>query len=246
MKLTVVGSSGSFPGPDSPASSYLVEHEDTRIVMDLGNGALGSLQTFVDLDAVDAVLISHLHADHFMDLCSYYVARRYHPEGPRGRLRVVGPAATRARLASAYGCSGESLDEVFSFEEIAPLFEVGSVVVRTAAVSHPVEAYALRLEAGGRSLTYSGDTALCSSLTELASGSDLLLAEASFVDGDEAPENLHMTGAEAGSAAAAAGVRQLVVTHVPPWHSRERAVEAAAETYDGPVVAATAGLVIDL
>ena len=79
MKLTVVGCSGSFPGPDSPASSYLLEEEGYRAVLDLGNGALGALQRYASLDAVDAVLVSHLHVDHVIDLCSYYVARRYRP-----------------------------------------------------------------------------------------------------------------------------------------------------------------------
>ena len=82
MRLTVVGCSGSFPGPDSPASCYLVEQDGYRVVLDLGNGALGQLQRYVSLDDVDAVLISHLHVDHVIDLCSYYVARRYRPAGP--------------------------------------------------------------------------------------------------------------------------------------------------------------------
>ncbi|WP_235737832.1 MBL fold metallo-hydrolase [Nocardioides alcanivorans] len=85
MKLTVVGCSGSYPGPDSPASCYLLEEEFAgrtwRVLLDLGSGALGSLHNFVDPLAIDGVFLSHLHADHCLDLCGYYVLRRYHPSG---------------------------------------------------------------------------------------------------------------------------------------------------------------------
>ncbi len=97
MRLTIVGCSGSFPGPDSPASCYLVEADDDsgrtwRVLLDLGNGSLGPLQRHVDLADLDALLISHLHPDHYMDACGLYVARRYHPAGAVGpALPVYGP-----------------------------------------------------------------------------------------------------------------------------------------------------------
>ena len=246
MRLTVVGCSGSFPGPDSPASCYLVEEDGFRVVLDLGNGALGPLQRHVALDDVDAVLISHLHVDHVIDLCSYYVARRYRPCGPLARLRVVAPSGTRAYLARAYGTTVEALDEVFVFETHSPEVEVGPFRLTTARVAHPVEAYGLRLSASGRSLTYSGDTGPCRELVDLACGTDLLLAEASFVEGDLNPPDLHLTGSQAGAAAAAAGAGRLVVTHVPPWHSPAHALEEARATYSGPAQAAVADLVITL
>ena len=98
-----MGCAGSFPSPDSPASCYLVEADDGdgrtwRVVLDLGSGALGPLQRYTRLDALDAVVLSHLHPDHFVDVCGLYVARRYSPDGPvAGALPVYGPAATGAR-----------------------------------------------------------------------------------------------------------------------------------------------------
>lgn len=246
MRLTVVGCSGSFPGPDSPASCYLVEQDGYRVVLDLGNGALGPLQGYVSLDDVDAVLISHLHVDHVIDLCSYYVARRYRPAGLLPPLRVVAPSGTREQLARADGCSVESLDEVFTFEEHVPVAEVGPFRLTTSRVAHPVEAYGLRLDAGDRALTYSGDTGPCDALVELARGSDVLLAEASFVDESTNPPDLHLTGRQAGEAAAQAGVGRLVVTHVPPWYSREHAVEAASAAFGSPACGASPGLVLDV
>jgi ribonuclease BN (tRNA processing enzyme) len=95
VRLTVIGCSGSFPGPDSPASCYLVESGGFRLLLDLGNGALGALQRHVGLYDIDAVCLSHLHADHCLDLCAYYVARTFHPDGPR----QIGRASCRERVS---------------------------------------------------------------------------------------------------------------------------------------------------
>ena len=111
MKLTIIGASGSFPGPGSPASCYLLTAEGVaedgvtprtwRILLDLGNGALGVLQRYVELEDLDGILLSHLHPDHFMDLCGMHVAIRWNPAGwDRGRLPVYGPAGTADRIAS--------------------------------------------------------------------------------------------------------------------------------------------------
>src|ERR1700691_5137164 len=120
MRLTVIGGSGSFPGPDSPASCYLLEAEGFRLVMDMGNGALGVLQRHAELFSVDAVCVSHLHVDHCVDLSSYWVARRYAPEGPQPAIPVYGPRGTADRVA---GFGGEGLASVqarFIFHDLAP------------------------------------------------------------------------------------------------------------------------------
>ena len=102
MKLTVVGCSGSFPGPDSPASCYLLEHDGYSILLDLGNGAIGPLANYIDIDEVNAVLLSHLHIDHCADVGPLYVSRRYHPEGMRDRIPVIGPQGLEARIINLY------------------------------------------------------------------------------------------------------------------------------------------------
>ena len=106
MRLTVVGCSGSYPGPDSPASCYLLEADHDgrtwRILLDLGSGALGPLHRYADPLAIDGVFLSHLHADHCLDLCGYHVLRRYHPDGPQPRVPVWGPHGTADRMARAY------------------------------------------------------------------------------------------------------------------------------------------------
>ncbi|HSK27253.1 MAG TPA: MBL fold metallo-hydrolase [Jiangellales bacterium] len=248
MQITVVGCSGSFPGPSSPASCYLVEAGGTRIVLDLGNGALGALQRHTDIYSVDAVLLSHLHADHCLDLCSYYVARKYRPEGPAPQLPVYGPRGSGARLARAYDLPEQpGMNSEFDFHEHRPgPYAVGPLTITAVRVVHPVEAYALRVEHAGRSVVYSGDTGPCEALVELARGADLLVCEASFVEGGANPPGLHLTGREAGEHAAAAGVPRLVLTHVPPWGDGQVALAEAREVYDGELHLAEPGLVVDL
>jgi ribonuclease BN (tRNA processing enzyme) len=247
MKLTVVGCSGSFPGPDSPASCYLVEtaHEGRtfRLLLDLGSGALGYLQRFVSLEAIDAVVLSHLHADHCLDMCSFYVVRKYNPKGPMAPLPVYGPEGTGERLARAYDLpSASAMSRQFDFHTFpGERFAIGPFSVDVALVDHPVPAFAVRLSDGDGTLVYSGDTAVCASIEEFATGADLLLAEASFLDGGDNPDHLHMTGKEAATVAERAGVGRLVLTHIPPWHSPDDVLAEAAPHFSGETTLARGG-----
>src|ERR1700721_2646696 len=103
MRLTVVGCSGSFPGPDSAASCYLLEADGFRLVVDMGNGSLGALQRYTGLFYVDAVCLSHLHADPCVVLYSYSVARTYSPAGPQPAIPVYGPAGPAGRIGLIHG-----------------------------------------------------------------------------------------------------------------------------------------------
>lgn len=239
MKLTVLGCSGSMPGPDSPASGYLVEVDGYRVVLDLGNGALGALQRHVDLHDVDAVILSHLHPDHCLDLTSYVVALRYGPRRGGPRIPVIGPSGTRDRIEAAYDPMARKLNlhELFDFSSPRTA-QLGPLAVSFAPVNHPVPAFAVRLTAGGRTLVYSGDTGESDTLVELAAGADVLLCEATFGPDEPYVANLHLTGAQAGEHAKRAGVERLIVTHVPPWGSREVAAAEAAAAFSGVVEAA--------
>ncbi|RJK97157.1 MBL fold metallo-hydrolase [Vallicoccus soli] len=243
MRLTVVGCSGSFPGPDGPASCYLVEADGFRVLLDLGNGALGALQRYLPLDDVDAVLLSHLHADHCLDLCPFYVARRYHPDGPRRRIPVLAPAGAADRMARAYDLEPQpGMHGEFDFQDWQEGSRaLGPFAVTVARVNHPVEAYGIRLEHAGRSLTYSGDSDDCHALSALADRTDLFLCEAAFHEGRDAVPDLHLTGRRAAQVAARAGVGRLVLTHIPPWNDRMRTLAETDGVYDGPVELAQPG-----
>jgi ribonuclease BN (tRNA processing enzyme) len=251
MRVTIVGCSGSYPGPDAPASCYLVEAEQGertwRILLDCGNGAIGALHRYADPLGIDGVFLSHLHADHCLDLCGYYVMRKYHPTGPQPRIPVWGPSGTADRMARAYDLPTEpGMHEEFDFrahDAAAGAVQIGPFRVSAARVLHPVEAYGLRVQAGGRVLGYTGDTAACEGLDSVAGGAHLLLAEASFREADENPPGVHLTGRECGDLATRAGVQRMVLTHIPPWHDPQVALREARMSYDGPLALAVPGAV---
>ena len=251
MRLTIVGCSGSYPGPDSPASCYLLEAEAEgrtwRVLLDLGSGALGALHRYADPLTIDAVLLSHLHADHCLDLSGYFVLRKYHPDGPQPRLPVYGPSDTANRMARAYDLPVDpGMREEFDFRTWDGPVSIGPFEITPVPVLHPVEAYGLRVTANGATVAYTGDTAPCDALDEVARDADLFLAEASFRVGHTNPPDLHLTGAEGGEVAARAGVKRLVLTHIPPWYDAADALTEAAMTYDGPTELAVAGAVYEL
>jgi ribonuclease BN (tRNA processing enzyme) len=258
VRLTVIGCSGSFPGPDSPASCYLIEADGFRLLLDLGNGALGALQRHAGMHGggvhgggmydIDAVCLSHLHADHCLDLCSYSVARTYPPGGARPRIPVYGPAGTQQRMDQAFGLhEPRGMAGAFDFVTLTPgTRQVGPLRMTLATMNHPVETFGFRIEHAGRVIAYSADTGPTEALAELARGADLLLCEASFLDGPGLPEDVHLTARQAGEYAAAGGVGHLVLTHLVPWNDREQSLREAASAYSGPLSLAASGWVIDL
>ena len=258
MRLTVVGCSGSVPGPDSPASCYLLSAEDAagrtwHLVLDLGSGAFGPLQRWVEPTAVDAVLLSHLHADHCLDTTALYVALKYGPaRAAARRVPLWAPAGAGERLARAYdlpaepGMSGQLA--VGAWADREPV-AVGPFAVVPHRVEHPVEAYGLRItgpgeDGGERVVAYTGDTDACPALADLGRDADLLLSEASLLEEWGEPRGVHLTGRRAGEAAAAAGAQRLVLTHLPPWTPPATVLAEAREAYDGPVELAVAGGVL--
>jgi ribonuclease BN (tRNA processing enzyme) len=218
VKLTVIGCSGSAPGPKSAASCYLLEHDGFRLLLDLGNGAFGSLLSLADPAAVDAVFLSHLHADHCLDVAPFVVWHRYSGRATKAQVPLYAPVAAERRLALAYDADGHGITDVFDFVPVGPgSFTLGPFEVMLARTAHPVECYAIRLSVDGRTLVYTGDTGPCERVVDLARGADVLLAEAAHPPGPDLPAGLHLTGREAGEHAAAAGVGRLLLTHIPAW-----------------------------
>jgi ribonuclease BN (tRNA processing enzyme) len=248
VRLTIIGCSGSIPGPESSASCYLLEAEGFRMLLDLGSGALGVMQRYTGLFSIDAVCLSHLHADHCFDLCAYWVARRFAPDRPESLLPVYGPAGTAERVALAYGLDPDpGMTEVFSFTTLTPgTRRIGPFLVTTDHMNHPVETFGFRVEHGGRVVAYSGDTGSCEALIPLARQADLLLCEAGFLDGPDLPEGLHLSGRQAGEYAARAGAGHLVLTHLAPWNDKQRSFGEARAAFDGKISLAAVGQEFDL
>jgi ribonuclease BN (tRNA processing enzyme) len=249
MRLTVLGCAGSFPGPEAACSAYLIEAEGFRLLIDFGTGSLTALQRFAGLYTIDAVLLTHLHADHIFDACSYVVARRYAPGGPLPPIPMYAPPGAPERLAIAYGGPDEPpIDDVYSFYTLQPgSFPIGPLQISVDRMNHPVETYGVRVEHAGRVLAYSADTAPCEALLRLAHGADAFLCEASYLDGVDNPPDLHLTGREAGEHATKAGVGRLLLTHlVPAWGSEAHTHDAASAAFAGPVEVVRPGARYDI
>ncbi|WP_106178260.1 MBL fold metallo-hydrolase [Prauserella shujinwangii] len=256
MRLTILGCSGSIPGPDAAASGYLVEAGGFVLGIELGNGAFARLQALRDPFDLDALVLTHLHPDHCADFSALTVLRRYHPEPPYAtrprRLPVHAPVEAPARLANAYAPHEAErletdLSDVYDFHPLGPdPVRLGPVTLTAVPVEHPTEAFGVRVEHGGRVLAYTGDTGPCEALTGLARGADVLLAEASWTEAADRPEGVHLSGRQAGELAAAAGAGRLLLTHIAPWTDRGAVLAEARDAFSGPVELAEQGAVHDI
>jgi ribonuclease BN (tRNA processing enzyme) len=185
--LTVLGCSGSVPGPGAPASGYLLEAEGFLLGIELGNGTFSELQSRRDPFELDALLFSHLHADHCSDFSALSVYRRYHPRptiDPRAnKLPVHAPAEAPTRFSAQYGTDEADraitdLSDVYDFQPIVPgKFQIGPFEVVAVPAAHPCESYSFRISHGGRSFGYTGDTGITQALPELVHGVDTFMAE---------------------------------------------------------------------
>lgn len=262
MDMTILGCSGSLSAPDNPASGYLLRTADGRqIVMDMGPGVLARLEALGEPGDVD-VVFSHLHPDHCSDFPSLVVWQRFHPTGAAAvRHTLLGPSIAALHLGRAAADHPSQVDDFSDILDVhcwkAPVLEdtpvvfddssrgtvypehrIGSTRLYAAPAVHPTESYMIRVEEqDGSSLVYSGDTAATGHLAALASGADVLLCEATWGERDNGnnPPQMHLSGEEAGQAAAEAGVGRLVITHVPPWGDAQGAVRGARRFYDGPI-----------
>jgi ribonuclease BN (tRNA processing enzyme) len=241
MRLTVLGSAGTHPAPDRLCSSYLVAHEGYHLLLDCGNGSLSNLQRVIDVAALDAVLISHLHPDHFADIYGLYYALRFHPQAPV-QVPVYAPAGAHAFITQLLpGESAATFDRHLPISTAEPgdRLSLGPLQVTLFAASHPLETLAPRIEAGGRVLAYSGDSGLAPGLFDCARNADLFVCDASWLERDRPhPEGIHMTGAEAGRTAQEAGAARLLLTHIYPRNDPATVAAEAAEAYSGEILIA--------
>jgi ribonuclease BN (tRNA processing enzyme) len=238
MKLTILGSTAGAPSRTNPASGYLVEHHDTAIWMDAGTGTFMELAQRVDPGAVDAVVISHTHVDHCSDIFGLYGYLAFGPSGDVP-VKVFVPEGAAEHLAAFARASDEHIfNMVLDIEEVAPGDEVfvSGVAIRFGEAIHPVPALVIRIEAGDASLVFSGDTGPGGDLLEMATGTDVLLCEASMAGvRDERTYPYHLTAFEAGETAAWSGVDRLILTHIGALMDPQQSLDEAAGAFAGPI-----------
>ena len=259
----MLGKSPSWQDAGGACSGYLIQQGETTVLLDCGNGVFGKLRQRVDYTEVDGVLISHLHADHFLDLVPYSYALTYAPrqqpvpvhtwpgtDSP-ARPRLVAPPGARETLRRVVGAWGNEdlVEKAFELEEYAAGAEVtvGEITASFHPVPHFIDTFAVNVTSeGGGKLCYSADTRPGEEIVEIARDADLVLMEATLPRPERTGVRGHLTPAEAGEHAKRAGAKRLVITHISDELGDEWAREQAEAAFGGPVEVAREGATYDV
>jgi ribonuclease BN (tRNA processing enzyme) len=265
VRITVLGKSPAWQDVDGACSGYLVEDQGFRLLVDCGNGVFSKLRRFADYVDIDAVVISHLHADHFLDLVPFSYALTYAPrqqsvpvdgwpgtDNPARPVLHAPPGARDCfrRVVGAWG-NEDLIENAFDLREYdaCEVLHAGPLTLRFQAVPHFVDTHAVEITSaanGGRRLTYGADSSPSEELCTFAHGTDLLLIEATLPRPERAGPRGHLTAAEAGEHGRKAGARRLVLTHLSDELDAAWAESEAERTFGGPVEIAREGAVYEL
>jgi ribonuclease BN (tRNA processing enzyme) len=264
MRLTILGKSPSWQDAGGACSGYLIEEDDTAVLVDCGNGVFAKLRQRIDYVDVDAVVISHLHADHFLDLVPYSYALTYAPrqqpvpvdrwpgtDNP-ARPDLHAPPGARETFRRVVGSWGNEdlIENAFHLQEYngGSELEIGPVRVKFQPVPHFTETYAMRISSrnGSGRIVYGADCSPTDALTEFASRAELMLVEATLPRPERTGIRGHLTPSEAGEQARAAGAERLLLVHISDELDAEWARAEAAKTFGGPVHVAREGDVYDV
>lgn len=251
-RVWVVGSSPSIQRPGRACSSYLIRTAAAAVLLDVGSGAIGNLQLALDYASLDAIVVSHMHADHFLDLVPLRYGLVYGPHRRATPLPLWLPPGGRATLlaicAVFHSNPAEFLAAAFDVGEYDPKhsMQVGDLTLSFAPAQHYIEAYAIRADRDGVGVTYSGDTAPCDPVATLARGSALFVCEATLGLQSEPSPRGHCSASEAGALAAQAGVARLALTHYYAGTDSAAIVEAASAEFSGIVTAVDDGSSFDV
>jgi ribonuclease BN (tRNA processing enzyme) len=259
MRLTVLGKSPSWQDAGGACSGYLVEEDGTAVVIDCGNGVFGKLRERIDYVDVDAVVISHLHADHFLDLVPFSYALTYAPrqqpvpvdrwpgtDNPACPVLHAPPGAreTFRRVVGAWG-NDDLIENAFDLHEYdaSSELEIGPVRIRFQPVPHFTETFAMAISStnGSGRIVYGADSSPTDALIGLADGADLILVEATLPRPERTGVRGHLTPGEAGELARAAGGKRLVLVHISDELDADWARREAEESFGGPVEVAAEG-----
>jgi len=257
VRLTVLGGAAACPNPGQGCAGYVVEAGGEQLVLDCGPDTVAVLRQVVDFRRVSAVIISHLHSDHTLDLVAYRYGLKYAPGAKTRRVPLWMPPSGEAflsQLAGVFGVGGERdmpfFDEVFEVTEYRPeqTLRIGPFTVSFHETRHFIPAWAMRIVAGGQTLVYGADTGPYPPLARFASNADLLIAEATMPESERATGERagHLSASQAAQLAVDARARRLLLTHYWAELGAEQLALVAGEVFTGPIQVARPGLTIEL
>ncbi|MEF9918132.1 MAG: MBL fold metallo-hydrolase [Eubacterium sp.] len=223
MKLTVLGNTGPYPRSGGACSGYLIEHNDSKIILDMGNGTLANFRTICDIEKITAIICSHLHADHISDL----FVLRYALEMRGMTLPLYAPSGSKQefeRLVYKNAYEITPITEALSFD-------IDGLHFTFMEMKHPSQDFAIKITDGNSVFMYTGDTAYCQSLVEFAKDVDMLLCDCAFLEDIES--DVHLSMNKAIEVANTAGVRRLIMTHFNPEISPQRYFEIGNGRFKG-------------
>ncbi len=249
MRLTILGSSASFTGANDAGSGYLIEQDTTRLLLDCGSGVLGRLMAETRLEELSAILITHFHPDHYLDLIPMRYGLRYglKPIAPPRLLLPPGGRDFLAGVGSTLRNAPDMFNEAFDIAEYDPAapLTIGDFTVQFQRTTHDIPTWAVAIQGDGR-LVYSADTQESAELEGFARDAGLLLCEATYPHSDDLPSNNHLSGLQAGMLAQRARVQHLVLTHIWPGVVRSQIQAEARQVFEGPVTLARPGLQLEI
>ncbi|MEX2537818.1 MAG: MBL fold metallo-hydrolase [Actinomycetota bacterium] len=242
MDITVLGSGAAYPRPGGACSGFLVRNGDTNVWLDAGNGTFSRLQQHIEGSEVDAVVLSHVHADHIADILPFMYCLGYLREPPLEPIPVYTTDEVRKAATMFVGrTSMEIFSRVMEFRPIAESFDVDGIRFDAFRTNHPPETFGVRISYNDSVAVYTADTAAFPELAQNCAEADLLITEATYVRSVEATPDIHMWAHEAGSMAQEAKAKRVLLTHVWPTIEISEAISEAAETYTGDLSPAAEG-----
>lgn len=244
MKLTVIGYWGGYPKRNGASSGYLLEHDGFKLLLDCGSGILSKLQNVVQPEELDAVILSHYHTDHIADIGVLQHARLI--QGFLGKKMTTLPIYGHEYDQNEFKkLTYKDITKGIAYNPQENL-TAGPFQITFLKTDHPVPCYAMRIEADGRVLIYTGDGSYKEELIEFCNKADLLLCECNFYGNQDGKQAGHMTSFEAGNLAQKALVKQLCLTHLPHYGDTNELVNEAATKYAGIIKLAEEFLTISL
>jgi ribonuclease BN (tRNA processing enzyme) len=244
VQLTVIGAGPAYTNrPGATGAAYLVRDGDTAILLDLGQGSFPRLAVEIEPSRLDAILISHLHPDHFIDLVALRHYLRYQFTPPR-RVRVLAPRGLAERLDALHGQPGFTAQALDVVDLAAGTVSVGGLDVESRLVTHTDESYGFRVASHGDQpgLVYSGDCGRAGDLGPLIRRGDGLLTEVSFGPGPVPPGAFHLDGPAVGELARASGVARVLLTHLQMGFDEAATIASVSDRFEGPVELVAPGM----